>query len=256
MQSASDSVKWVRPQRLICCIAKLKTANCLCVFDIQRSVFERAAGRSSVRKLIVARDLKSNMPIRLFVGNLPYDTSEAELKDHFSAIGPVAYLTIPKDRETGRVRNFAFVEFSERAQAEEAIRRFNNQLFNGRPLAVSEARPREEGRPTNAPSPARSYTPAEPMTPLPPPSGDKPNRNFGPDAAPPRRGKGKGAPKSERVAKGPMREVVRGQFVGGDDDDDYDDFDDDGYDFDDDHDEDAAENFAEYLNNAKRESDK
>ncbi|NOT61518.1 MAG: RNA-binding protein, partial [Acidobacteria bacterium] len=88
------------------------------------------------------------MPIRLFVGNLPYDTSEAELKDHFAAVAPVTFLMIPKDRETGRARNFAFVEFGERAQAEDAVRRLNNQLFNGRPLSVSEARAREEGRPT------------------------------------------------------------------------------------------------------------
>jgi RNA recognition motif-containing protein len=199
------------------------------------------------------------MPIRLFVGNLPYDTSEAALKDHFATVAPVAYLTIPKDRETGRARNFAFVEFSERAQAEEAIRRFNNQLFNGRPLAVSEARPREEGRPTSAttrPPLSRPRSTAEPMAAPPPPSGDKPNRNFGPDAAPPRRGKGKGAPKSERASKGPMREVVRGQFVGGDDDDDYDDFDDDGYDYEDDNDGSTEEDFADHANGAEHKDDK
>lgn len=199
------------------------------------------------------------MPIRLFVGNLPYDTSEAALKDHFATVAPVTYLTIPKDRETGRSRNFAFVEYSERAQAEEAVRRFNNQSFNGRPLAVSEARPREEGRPSNAPTRAplsRSYAPVEPMGGPLPPSGDKPNRNFGPDAAPPRRGKGKGAPKSERGSKGPMREVVSSQFVGGDDDDDYDDFDDDGYDYEDDHDGSSEEDFADHVSGAEREDDK
>ena len=186
------------------------------------------------------------MPTRLFVGNLPYDTTEAELKDHFSAVAPVTYLTIPKDRETGQSRNFAFVEFSEQAQAEEAVRRFNNQLFNGRPLAVSVARPRDEVRPTNAftrPPLSRSYSTAEPMAA--PPSGDKPNRNFGPDAAPPRRNKGKGAPKSERGAKGPMRELVSRQF-GGDDDDD-DDYDDDDYGFEGDNDESTEEDFAAHL---------
>lgn len=166
------------------------------------------------------------MPIRLFVGNLPYDTSEAELKAHFATIAPVTYLTIPLDRESGRSRNFAFVEFSERAQAEEAIRRLNNQLFNDRPLSVSEARPREERRPSSAPVRAplsRAYSPAEPMAAPTSPSGEKPARNFGPDAAPPRRGKGKGGPKTERGPKGPMREVVSRQF--GSDDDDDDDYD-------------------------------
>ena len=196
------------------------------------------------------------MSIRLFVGNLPYDTAEAELKDHFATVAPVTYLTIPKDRETGQSRNFAFVEFGERAQAEEAVRRFNNQLFNGRPLAVSEARPRDENRPTNAPTRpplARSYSTADPGVVSPPSSGDKPNRNFGPDAAPPRRNKSKGAPKSERGAKGPMRELVSSQFVGGeDDDDDYDDDDDFGYEAEvDDSDE---EDYASHLNGAESQN--
>ncbi len=197
------------------------------------------------------------MPIRLFVGNLPYDTTEAELRDHFAVVAPVTYLTLPLDRETGRSRNFAFVEFAERAQAEEAVRRFNNQLFNGRPLAVSEARPREEGRSTSAPTRAplsRSYSTGEPMGAPPPPSGDKPNRNFGPDAAPPRRNKGKGAPKSERGSQGPMREVVSNQFGSWEDDDDYYD-DDDGYDYADDDGGATAEDLAAHLNRAERADD-
>jgi cold-inducible RNA-binding protein len=218
-----------------------------------KAVGKGAAVVSSARKVIVARDLKRNMPIRLFVGNLPYDTTEAELQDHFAAVAPVTFLMIPKDRETGRARNFAFVEYGERAQAEEAVKRFNNQLFNGRPLGVSEARPRDEMRPTNAPARppmARSYASAEPQSA--PPSGDKPNRNFGPDAAPPRRNKGKGAPKSERGAKGPMRVLVSNQFVGGEDDDD--DFDDD---YEDDFNNEAEvddsneEDYSAYLNGAE-----
>ncbi len=197
------------------------------------------------------------MPIRLFVGNLPYDTTEAELKDHFSTVAPVIYLTLPLDRETGRSRNFAFVEFAERAQAEEAVRRFNNQLFNGRPLAVSEARPREEGRSTSAPTRpplARSYSTAESMGAPPPPSGDKPNRNFGPDAAAPRRNKGKGAPKSERASQGPMREVVSSQFGSGEDEDDYED-DDDGYDYEYDNGGATEEDLAAHVSGAERDDD-
>lgn len=195
------------------------------------------------------------MSVRLFVGNLPYDTTEAELKDYFSAVAPVTYLILPTDRETGRSRNFAFVEFGERAQAEEAIRRFNNQLFKGRPLAVSEARPRDDRRPTSAPTRSAFSRPnatAEPAA-APPPSGDKPNRNFGPDAAPQRRRKGKGVPKSERAPKGPMREVVRGQFTSGEDD-----YDDDYDDYDDDYDDDGSDekDFAGRVNEAESEDDK
>jgi RNA recognition motif-containing protein len=94
------------------------------------------------------------MSVRLFVGNLSYDTTEAELKELFSEVGPVSFIRLPMDRETGRPRGFAFVELSEREHAEEAIRRFNNQIFKGRPLAVNEARAKEEGgsRPPYRPS--------------------------------------------------------------------------------------------------------
>ena len=83
------------------------------------------------------------MPVRLFVGNLSYDATEAELREHFGSVGPVTYCYLPTDRETGRPRGFAFVEFGDDAHAQEAISRLNNQTFRGRPLAVKEAQPRE-----------------------------------------------------------------------------------------------------------------
>src|SRR5215468_11107634 len=85
------------------------------------------------------------MSVRLFVGNLPYDATEDEIRAHFSPAGNLASVFIPVDRETGRKRGFAFVEFADSAQAQEAIRQFNNQPFKGRPLAVNEARAREAG---------------------------------------------------------------------------------------------------------------
>src|SRR5215475_3958637 len=91
------------------------------------------------------------MSVRLFVGNLPYDATEDEIRAHFSPAGNLASVFIPVDRETGRKRGFAFVEFSEGTQAQEAIRRFNNQPFKGRSLAVNEARAKEAG-PRPAPS--------------------------------------------------------------------------------------------------------
>ncbi len=168
------------------------------------------------------------MPVRIFVGNLPYNTTEAELREHFSAVGPLTYVSLPTDRETGQQRGFAFLEFNDRAQADEAIRRFNNQLFKGRPLAVNEARAREDRPPSSAtsrPPLSRTDSTARPDLAGPQPAGGKPNRNFGPDAEPHRkRSKSKGGSKSERGPKGPMREMVRGQFFGGDEDDDEDDF--------------------------------
>ena len=87
------------------------------------------------------------MAVRLFVGNLSYSTTEADLRTYFGAVAPPSQVVLPVDRETGRPRGFAFVEFPERAHAEEAIQRFNGQMFNGRPLAVSEARAREDRGP-------------------------------------------------------------------------------------------------------------
>jgi len=82
--------------------------------------------------------------VRLFVGNMPYGATEADLRAHFSAVGAPSQIVIPVDRDTGRPRGFAFVEFLDRAMAEQAISRFNQQPFMGRSLSVSEARPREE----------------------------------------------------------------------------------------------------------------
>jgi cold-inducible RNA-binding protein len=83
--------------------------------------------------------------VRLFVGNMPYGATEADLRSHFSAVGQPSQVVLPVDRDTGRPRGFAFVEFADRAVAEEAINRFNQQPFMGRSLSVSEARPREAG---------------------------------------------------------------------------------------------------------------
>src|SRR5688572_33479638 len=85
------------------------------------------------------------MSVRLFVGNLPYDATEEEIRLHFSTVGNLSYVSIPLDRETGKKRGFAFVEFADSQQAQEAIRQFNNQPFKGRPLAVNEARAKEAG---------------------------------------------------------------------------------------------------------------
>jgi len=169
------------------------------------------------------------MPVRLFVGNLPYDVTEAELKEHFSAAGPLSYAYLPTDRESGKPRGFAFVEFHDRAQAEEAIRRFNNQPFKGRPLAVNEARSRDNSSDSrrNAPAqpyPSRTDRMAMPDTAETPSRDDRSSRNFGPDAAPRRnRKQASRYQKAERAPKRPIRERSGGQFFGGDVDDSHDD---------------------------------
>jgi cold-inducible RNA-binding protein len=90
-------------------------------------------------------------PVRLFVGNLPYQATEDDLRTHFSQVGHPTQIVRPLDRETGRARGFAFVEYADRPVAEEAIKKFDGQLFMGRPLAVSEARAREDRGPGGPP---------------------------------------------------------------------------------------------------------
>ena len=92
-------------------------------------------------------------PVRLFVGNLPYQATEDDLRTHFAQVGNPTQIVRPLDRETGRARGFAFVEYAERKEAEEAIKKFDGQLFMGRPLAVSEARAREDRGPGGPPRP-------------------------------------------------------------------------------------------------------
>ncbi len=210
------------------------------------------------------------MPVRLFVGNLSYNVTEAELREHFSAVGEVSFISLPTDRETGQLRGFAFVDFNDSAQAEDAIRRFNNQSFKGRPIAVSIARAREDRPPGGGftrPSGPRPNAPrlslnSESEGIRAPASGGGQSRDFGPDAPPStQRNKKKTGPRPERGPKGPMREMSKGQFYGGYDDD-VDDFDDDDLDDVDDFYEDAddlheeeSEEESNEENLASRQSD-
>ena len=85
---------------------------------------------------------------RLYVGNMPFRSTEAELANAFAAFGTVERVALVTDRETGRPRGFAFVEMSTEAEAQAAIEGLDNQEFQGRVLKVNLARPREERPPT------------------------------------------------------------------------------------------------------------
>ena len=180
------------------------------------------------------------MSVRLFVGNLPYDATETELREFFSPVGPLLTVIIPVDRETGKRRGFAFVEFSDQAQAAEAGRKLNNQPFKGRNVTINEARARE-----NRPDSGTAPRPAAPRPTTPRPGGLAPKpslgttefvpdmmdnaknsraenrrRNFGVDAKPAHKRKNQYGAKGETGGrKGPIRERGGGQIFG---DDDYD----------------------------------
>ena len=84
------------------------------------------------------------MATKLFVGNLNHGATENDLQDHFSAAGTVVSVNIMQDRFTGRSRGFGFVEMATEEDAKKAIESLHQKDFQGRPLTVNEARPREE----------------------------------------------------------------------------------------------------------------
>jgi RNA recognition motif-containing protein len=169
----------------------------------------------------------------LFVGNLPYSATEADLREYFSGVAPPSSIAVPVDRETGRPRGFAFVEFADAAHAQDAIQRFNGVPFQGRPLSVSEARAREDRGPRpggfGGPRPGGGFggprpggfggprpggfggpRPMDPgsLPPGPPRDRGAGNRNFGPDAKPKRATKYQ---QRQDKPRGPIREKNTGR---------------------------------------------
>jgi RNA recognition motif-containing protein len=189
------------------------------------------------------------LAVRLFIGNLPYSATEADLRAHFAAIAEPSHVVMPVDRETGRPRGFAFVEFAERTVAEEVIRKFDAQPFQGRNLAVSEARAREDRGPRPpggggfssprpggggfssprpggfgggggggfGPRPGGGGFGPRPGGPGGPPSGNRDrSANFGPPA-PPKRLRGKKGTQQEHRPRGPIKERSGGRIYAVDD---------------------------------------
>ena len=81
---------------------------------------------------------------RLYVGNLPYTTGEAELQDLFSKAGTVESVRVMRDAATGRARGFAFVVMATDEEAKKAAAEINQSQMGGRALTVNEARPKPE----------------------------------------------------------------------------------------------------------------
>jgi len=185
--------------------------------------------------------------VRLFIGNLPYGASEQDLRAHFRLIAELTHVVMLVDRETGRPRGFAFVEFAERPVAEQVIEKFNAQPFMGRNLAVSEARAREDRPPGprppgggfGGPRPGGGFGGPRPGGggfggprpggfgggggggfggPRPGGPGGARDRsaNFGPPA-PPKRLRGKKSSQQEHKPRGPIKERSGGRIYAVDD---------------------------------------
>ena len=84
--------------------------------------------------------------MKIYVGNISFETTEADLEQAFSQYGDVKSVNIIKDRDTGRSRGFGFVEMRDGQAGQQAISGLNNQQIAGRAMTVNEARPREERR--------------------------------------------------------------------------------------------------------------
>jgi len=84
------------------------------------------------------------MSMKLYVGNLSFQTSSDDLQQLFAQAGTVESASVVEDRETGRSRGFGFVEMSSNDEGQAAIQQFNGKEINGRALTVNEARPRED----------------------------------------------------------------------------------------------------------------
>ncbi len=99
--------------------------------------WETSGGRT--RRVIISA--------KIFVGNLNYDTSQRELEELFSQIGEIQDVFLPTDRDTGRPRGFAFVEFVDRGSVAEAIERFDGYELQGRNIRINEAEERQRRAP-------------------------------------------------------------------------------------------------------------
>ena len=84
--------------------------------------------------------------MHIYVGNLPWDLTEEDLREAFAAFGEVETAKIVTDRETGRARGFGFVEMSNKDEGTAAISGMNEKDLKGRSIKVNEARPRTENR--------------------------------------------------------------------------------------------------------------
>src|SRR5580765_6958024 len=81
------------------------------------------------------------MNTKLYVGNLPYETTESDLQALFAAAGQVSTVNIVRDRATGQARRFAFVEMGDAESAQRAINELDRHQYGGRNLTVNEAKP-------------------------------------------------------------------------------------------------------------------
>jgi RNA recognition motif-containing protein len=117
------------------------------IFDALRRNATESAGKESIY-IFITNSTHNNMATKLYVGGLPYNTTEDQLRDAFAPAGSVTSAMIIIDKMTNRSKGFGFVEMSSDTEAQAAIDMWNGKDFGGRSLTVNEARPKED-RPRN-----------------------------------------------------------------------------------------------------------
>ena len=98
------------------------------------------------------------MAKRLFVGNLPYSVTVAQIEELFAKAGKVDSANLITDKYSGRSKGFAFVEMSTEKEAQEAVKTLNNAEMDGRKIVVNEARPQEDRRDASGGGPRRDFS--------------------------------------------------------------------------------------------------
>ena len=104
--------------------------------SVRSIIVPKSSAQAAEEVLIIAN--------KLYVGNLAFDTSQADLEELFSPLGEIREIFLPTDRNTGQPRGFAFVEFTDEAAAAKAIEAFHGHELKGRALRVNEAEARAE----------------------------------------------------------------------------------------------------------------
>jgi cold-inducible RNA-binding protein len=111
--------------------------------DCQLSLVSGDSNPTSANSDLAAFSRITQMATRLYVGNLPFNTTENELQELFSQAGAVQEVMLMQDKFTGKSRGFAFVTMASDQDAQNAISQINGKTIDGRALTVNEARPRE-----------------------------------------------------------------------------------------------------------------
>jgi len=117
--------------------------NQSCVCAMPPSLFMTMAA-FLVNPSLNIRKLRIKLEVKLYVGNMSYDTTEDNLRTLFTQAGVVVTVDVIKDRDSGAPKGFAFITMGSQADAQNAITMFNGKEVGGRPLTVNTAKPREE----------------------------------------------------------------------------------------------------------------